>query len=149
MQEIIVQITNFLSSSDGDVAPEMQWCRMTDEIQATVSHLLSGQLMGVRRSSAAILLAGPPAGHGRPQEPGQPLLPRAPEVLDVVVRPAGQVRRDPGPFVPDLRLQVDHHALLLRRELAPPVEEIEQHCSVLDAGLGNSSVFEFTRPLRG
>jgi len=89
------------------------------------SHLLSGRGTGVRGRGAAAALpaaaaAGPPTGRRRAQEPGQPLLPRAPEVLDVVVRAAGQVRGDPGPLVAELSLQVDHHALLLGRELAAP-----------------------------
>lgn len=96
-----------------------------DKIQATVSHLGRRQLVvvGMGGRSAGALLAGPPAGHRRPEEPRQPLLPRAPEVLDIVVRPAGQVRRDPGPSVPELRLQLEHHALFLRGEPATPVEQ--------------------------
>jgi hypothetical protein len=57
------------------------------------------------------------------QQPRQALLPAAPEVLDVVVRPAGEVRPDPGPSVPELRLRIKHHALFLGRKLAAPCEE--------------------------
>ena len=66
---------------------------------------------------AAPGLAGPGAER-RAQQPGEPLLAGAPEVLDVVVRPARQVGGDPRPLVPELRLQLDHHTLLVRRELA-------------------------------
>jgi hypothetical protein len=73
-----------------------------------------------RRRLAAAVLAGP-RGERCPQEPGEPLLAGAPEVLHVVVRPPRQVGGDPRPLVPELRLQLQHHALLLGRELAATV----------------------------
>jgi len=33
LQEIIVQVTNFLTSSDRGVASEMQWCKMTSKLK--------------------------------------------------------------------------------------------------------------------
>jgi len=62
-----------------------------------------------------------PAAERRSQQPGEPLLAGAPEVLDVVVRPARQVGGDHRPLVPELRLQLQHHPLLLCRELAATV----------------------------
>ena len=62
-----------------------------------------------------------PAAERRSQQPGEPLLAGAPEVLDVVVRPARQVGGDPRPLVPELRLQLQHHPLLLCREFAATV----------------------------
>jgi len=103
------------------------------------------------RSTAADLpaapAAGPPAGRRRAQEPGQPLLPRAPEVLDVVVRAAGQVRGDPGPLVAELSLQVDHHALLLRRELAAPSHR-KRHQFFISVGYVSEQQFFTRRPCR-
>jgi hypothetical protein len=64
------------------------------------------------------------------QQPRQALLPAAPEVLHVVVRPAGEVRRDHGPPVPELRLKIQHHALFLGRKLAAPGERRNNNVSV-------------------
>lgn len=45
-----------------------------------------------------------PGAERRAQQPGEPLLAGAPEVLDVVVRPARQIGGDPSPLVAELRL---------------------------------------------
>jgi hypothetical protein len=88
-------------------------------------HLLSEQIMRAAAALPDVSLA-----RWQPlQEPGQPLLPAAPEVLDVVVRPAGEVRGDPGPSVSELRLKIKHHALFLRRKLAAPCERRNSNIS--------------------
>jgi hypothetical protein len=43
---------------------------------------------------------------------------RVPVVLDLVVRPPRQLRRDLGPPVAELLVQVDHRSLLLLRQQA-------------------------------
>ena len=53
------------------------------------------------------------------KNPCQPLLPNAPKILDIIVGPAGQIRRNPRPFVPKLRLQLYHHSPLFQGKLAP------------------------------
>lgn len=75
---------------------------------------------GIQRGRGRFGVAAPAGStaEGRAQEPGEPLLSSAPEVLDVVVRPARQVGGDPRPLIPELRLQLDHHSLFLRRKLA-------------------------------
>ena len=67
------------------------------------------------RSLTHILRARPAL---RLEQPCQSLLPRAPEILHVVVCSSGQISSNSGPFISKLPLQLYHYPLFLGRKLA-------------------------------
>jgi hypothetical protein len=77
-------------------------------------------LLLLRRAAGAAVrsgLEGPVGGGVDAHLPELLLDVGVPVVLDLVVRPSRQVRRDLGPPVAQLRVQVDHRFLLLLRQL--------------------------------
>lgn len=101
-----------------DVLIKLQKSKCNFQLHKSMhSDLKIGPFMRRDRNFPIVLIGS--GWQGCPQDPCQSLLPGAPEILHIIVRPSRQICCDSRPLVPKLGLQIDHDPLFLWRKLAP------------------------------